>query len=368
MINNIHEEEKEFLLENNHTTIKMAEEDMVTTSTCNDIESDRECDVTILTSVSVKINKTFDAIIQNDGISKQPVSPASIIENNNNNRNSKVIRKASQPDAIQRDIILKESAVTILNHEINSVSRTPKKSPTSSLKHIIEKNNNDNNNNNIECDDEVSKTLSDIATANNTNKNNSNIANDDDVIINLKTSDVINSTCVVMPIRDIYGAPGALRKQHFPAAAAEIMTNRSEHLTTSTHEHINSISSTNTSVNPHCAVEIRGDDECSNNRDINDSRRQANSISSDIYDTVSLSEPCCRVCQCNSKEEILISPCLCSGSVKWIHESCLIKWMKCSLKDSCELCTEKIKITKQKKPFSKVSKDGSKGFITIAIE
>ena len=200
MINNIHEEEKEFLLENNHTTIKMAEEDMVTTSTCNDIESDRECDVTILTSVSVKINKTFDAIIQNDGISKQPASPASIIENNNNNRNSKVIRKASQPYAIQRDIILKESAVTILNHEINSVSRTPKKSPTSSLKHIIEKNNNDNNNNNIECDDEVSKTLSDIATANNTNKNNSNIANDDDVIINLKTSDVINSTLSLIHI------------------------------------------------------------------------------------------------------------------------------------------------------------------------
>ena len=147
------------------------------------------------------------------------------------------------------------------------------------------------------------------------------------------------------------------------------MTNHAEHSTTSSHEHINSISSTITTINPlHCTVEIQGDGECSTNRDINDSRCQANSISSDIYDTVSLSEPCCRVCQCNSKEEILISPCLCSGSVKWINESCLIQWMKCSLKDSCELCTKKIKITKQKKPFSKVSKGGSKGLYKDNIQ
>lgn len=72
------------------------------------------------------------------------------------------------------------------------------------------------------------------------------------------------------------------------------------------------------------------------------------------FDSVSLSEPCCRVCQCNSNEERLINPCFCSGSVKWIHESCLIQWMKSSLKDSCELCTKKIKIAKRRKPLSKV--------------
>jgi len=72
------------------------------------------------------------------------------------------------------------------------------------------------------------------------------------------------------------------------------------------------------------------------------------------FDTVSLCEPCCRVCQCDASEEDLISPCACSGSVKWIHESCLIQWMKSSLKDSCELCTKKIKITKRRKPFTKV--------------
>eukprot|EP00111_Clytia_hemisphaerica_P017887 TCONS_00052913-protein len=80
---------------------------------------------------------------------------------------------------------------------------------------------------------------------------------------------------------------------------------------------------------------------------------EANLESKYCFETVSLCEPCCRVCQCNGDEEILISPCLCSGSVKWIHESCLIQWMKSSLKDSCELCTKKIKITKRKKPFTK---------------
>ena len=72
------------------------------------------------------------------------------------------------------------------------------------------------------------------------------------------------------------------------------------------------------------------------------------------FDTISLCEPCCRVCQCDASEEDLISPCSCSGSVKWIHESCLIQWMKSSLKESCELCTKKIKITKRRKPFTKV--------------
>lgn len=75
--------------------------------------------------------------------------------------------------------------------------------------------------------------------------------------------------------------------------------------------------------------------------------------STEIFDTVSLSEPCCRVCQCDDEEEKLISPCYCSGSVKWVHESCLIKWMKSSCKDSCELCRKHIDIAKRRRPISK---------------
>jgi len=70
-------------------------------------------------------------------------------------------------------------------------------------------------------------------------------------------------------------------------------------------------------------------------------------------DTISLSEPYCRVCHCTGDEQ-LISPCYCSGSVKWVHETCLVKWMKSSFKESCELCRKNIEIAKRRKPLSKV--------------
>ena len=71
-------------------------------------------------------------------------------------------------------------------------------------------------------------------------------------------------------------------------------------------------------------------------------------------DSISLSDgSSCRVCHCNGDEQ-LISPCDCSGSVKWVHETCLIKWMKSSFKESCELCRREIEITKRRKPLSKV--------------
>lgn len=69
-------------------------------------------------------------------------------------------------------------------------------------------------------------------------------------------------------------------------------------------------------------------------------------------DNISLSEPSCRVCHCTGSEQ-LISPCDCSGSVKWVHETCLVKWMKSSFKESCELCRREIEIAKRRKPLSK---------------
>ena len=36
----------------------------------------------------------------------------------------------------------------------------------------------------------------------------------------------------------------------------------------------------------------------------------------------------CRICQnnSNSKENPLLSPCICKGSMKYIHRDCLNKW------------------------------------------
>ncbi|WAQ97082.1 MARH8-like protein [Mya arenaria] len=63
----------------------------------------------------------------------------------------------------------------------------------------------------------------------------------------------------------------------------------------------------------------------------------------------------CRICQCDSceiqKESPLISPCLCSGSLKFVHQACLQKWIKSSDKLTCELCMYEYHMTKKTKSF-----------------
>ncbi|RZF37546.1 hypothetical protein LSTR_LSTR008584 [Laodelphax striatellus] len=50
-------------------------------------------------------------------------------------------------------------------------------------------------------------------------------------------------------------------------------------------------------------------------------------------------ETCCRICQTVISTEKLISPCLCKGSMAFVHLSCLERWLNQSGRDSCELCT-----------------------------
>lgn len=70
---------------------------------------------------------------------------------------------------------------------------------------------------------------------------------------------------------------------------------------------------------------------------------------------VSIGEDECRICQ-SSGEEVLISPCKCAGSAKWVHESCLVKWFQVSQTSSCELCSRHVAIKKRTKPLQQVSK------------
>lgn len=58
----------------------------------------------------------------------------------------------------------------------------------------------------------------------------------------------------------------------------------------------------------------------------------------------------CRICQSNG-EEVLISPCKCSGSARWVHESCIVKWFQISETSSCELCSRDVSIKKTTKPL-----------------
>ena len=57
----------------------------------------------------------------------------------------------------------------------------------------------------------------------------------------------------------------------------------------------------------------------------------------------SIKVPLCRICYEAEKENnILIHPCRCTGSVRYVHEECLKTWLLCSDQDlanrACELC------------------------------
>ena len=62
----------------------------------------------------------------------------------------------------------------------------------------------------------------------------------------------------------------------------------------------------------------------------------------------SMDEPdTCRICRGEgSKEEPLFYPCKCSGSIKFVHQACLMEWLSHSQKKHCELCKTAFRFTK----------------------
>lgn len=82
----------------------------------------------------------------------------------------------------------------------------------------------------------------------------------------------------------------------------------------------------------------------------------------------SLSEPVCVVqieplpnseyqpkqnCPPESPDYTLISPCLCSGSLKYVHQHCLRKWVIISDITACELCHHPFEFRRKFKPLWK---------------
>ncbi|KAJ9068248.1 hypothetical protein DSO57_1030542 [Entomophthora muscae] len=54
----------------------------------------------------------------------------------------------------------------------------------------------------------------------------------------------------------------------------------------------------------------------------------------------------CRVCRCEAtEEEPLFYPCKCSGSIRYVHQSCLSQWLSHSRKNYCELCKHPFSFT-----------------------
>ncbi|CRG90529.1 E3 ubiquitin-protein ligase MARCH6 [Talaromyces islandicus] len=55
----------------------------------------------------------------------------------------------------------------------------------------------------------------------------------------------------------------------------------------------------------------------------------------------------CRICRGEgSAEEPLFYPCKCSGSIKFVHQNCLMEWLSHSQKKYCELCKTPFRFTK----------------------
>ena len=53
-------------------------------------------------------------------------------------------------------------------------------------------------------------------------------------------------------------------------------------------------------------------------------------------------EDICRVCRSNgSPDKPLFHPCICTGSIRHVHQECLIQWLQHSRKEYCELCNYK---------------------------
>ncbi|KAK8239400.1 hypothetical protein IWZ00DRAFT_73547 [Phyllosticta capitalensis] len=55
----------------------------------------------------------------------------------------------------------------------------------------------------------------------------------------------------------------------------------------------------------------------------------------------------CRICRGEgTREEPLFYPCKCSGSIKFVHQDCLMEWLSHSQKKHCELCKTPFRFTK----------------------
>jgi E3 ubiquitin-protein ligase DOA10 len=50
-------------------------------------------------------------------------------------------------------------------------------------------------------------------------------------------------------------------------------------------------------------------------------------------------ETVCRICRMPAEpDNPLYHPCRCSGSIRYVHSSCLSLWLERSKHDSCEVC------------------------------
>ncbi|XP_068953737.1 E3 ubiquitin-protein ligase MARCHF1 isoform X1 [Petaurus breviceps papuanus] len=65
----------------------------------------------------------------------------------------------------------------------------------------------------------------------------------------------------------------------------------------------------------------------------------------------------CRICHCEGDDESpLITPCRCTGTLRFVHQSCLHQWIKSSDTRCCELCKYDFIMETKLKPLRKWEK------------
>ncbi|XP_045031235.1 E3 ubiquitin-protein ligase MARCHF8 [Daphnia magna] len=69
------------------------------------------------------------------------------------------------------------------------------------------------------------------------------------------------------------------------------------------------------------------------------------------------SQDICRICHCEAEFEApLVAPCSCAGSLKFVHQGCLQRWVQSSDMKNCELCKYPFIMQTKIKPFKEWEK------------
>ncbi|XP_013004042.1 E3 ubiquitin-protein ligase MARCHF8 isoform X3 [Cavia porcellus] len=98
---------------------------------------------------------------------------------------------------------------------------------------------------------------------------------------------------------------------------------------------------------PLCSVEKDSDLDCPS--PLSEKRPPASPVSP--------SGDACRICHCEGDDESpLITPCHCTGSLHFVHQSCLQQWIKSSDARCCELCKYEFVMETRLKPLRKWEK------------
>lgn len=64
----------------------------------------------------------------------------------------------------------------------------------------------------------------------------------------------------------------------------------------------------------------------------------------------------CKICHSETeKDDELITPCYCSGSLLYVHQGCVQKWIKATDAKTCELCNYNYQVNSTVKPIIEVS-------------